>query len=162
MSVSFYPAIEENVAHIITCICEETNFNTVYATRTEAYEAKKNPLLKSNCGDIYCDYLYVKPAVFEPEVNMSNSNANDLLDVLGLAVGEDFSDYCAGSITAEGFLGRVLLAKGVAPVSPARLPEKDGIMVYGGRAEGYVQEKLEQLQEVADWAIANKREIIWS
>lgn len=163
MSVSFYPAIENNVPHIITCICGEWSYNNraEFPDRESAYAVKATGI-KPTCEDIYCEYAYVQPAVAEPEVNMANGNAADLLDVLGLAEGEDFSDYCVGSLKAEDFLGRVLIAKGVAPVSPARLPERDGIMIYGGRQEGYVQEKLDLLQEVAEWAIANKREVVWS
>jgi hypothetical protein len=162
MSVSFYPAIDDSVAHIITCICEETKFDTTYPDRASAYAAKTSGDLKPNCGDAYCEYLYVNPAIAEPEVNMSNSNAYDLMDVLGLIPEEgNFDDVCVGSMKAEDFLGRVVVARGLAPVSPERLPEQDGIMIYAGRREGYVQERLEQLQEVADWAIANKREVVW-
>jgi hypothetical protein len=163
MSVSFYPSSDNTVAHVINCICRETNLGVVYPDYESAWDAKKNSDLKPNCGDIYCDYLYVKPQVEEPEVQMSNSNAVDLLDVLGLIEeGADFSDYCVGSMPAQDFLGRVLVAKAVAPESAERLPESQGNIHYGGREAGYVQAKLERMQEMAEWAIANQRKVIWS
>lgn len=164
MSVSFGPAMDQNVEHIITCICGETNFDIVYATRIEAYNAKVSGAFKATCGDVYCEYLYVQPFINEPEVNMSNSNSVLLLDVLGIQVGEAFEERCGGELDAKDFLGRVLIAEGVSPVDAGR-PEtitKSGItMIDCGRPEGYINEKLDALREVAEWSIANNRSVVW-
>lgn len=114
------------------------------------------------CADPYC-YVDVTPVVVEPEVQVSNVNSVSLLSVLGLGSdsGEDFSDTCLGSLPAEDFLGRVLLASAVAPVSAEVPTFREENMVFGGRVEGYVQGKLDALYDVALFAVENGREVMW-
>ena len=112
------------------------------------------------------------PEAEELEVNMSNSNAAVVCATLGIDLEE--WGWC-GSLPAADFLGRVLIAPAVSPVDagvPAhRLQPGDSAGVFGtvveggptfiecGRREGYTQERLDQLRELADWAIAHNAEI---
>ena len=159
MSVTFSPAMDTAVSHIITCICGEWSNGVVYPSFEMAHMVAKG--MKPACGDVYCDYVSVQPADTEPEVQMSNSNAAGLLEVLGLAVGEDFSDYCCGSLTAEDFLGRVLLAQGLNPADAGSDTITVGNIVDCGRPAGYTYAKLDAMREVADWAISHNRKIVW-
>lgn len=159
MSVTFSPAMDTAVAHVITCICGEWNNGVEYPSFEMAHMVAKG--MKPECGDPYCDYVSVEPAVAEPEVQMSNSNAVGLLDILGIRVGEDFSDRCCGSLSAEDFLGRVLLAQGLNPADAGSDTIAIGNMVDCGRPAGYTDAKLDAMREVAQWALANKREIAW-
>lgn len=115
-----------------------------------------------------------------PEVNVSNINARDLLDVLGIEV---VDGDLWGTLSAEDFEGRVLMALAVAPVSAERLTEeaKAGQVTFGpngvgidpsgeakgatfilcGRPEGYVQERLESLREVAAFAREHGLDVTW-
>lgn len=163
MSVTFSPAMNDNVAWIITCICGDWAYNNRaefpnYASANAAVRGG----IKPACADVYCDYAYVQPAIAEPECQMANGNAVALFDALGLIEEDaDFSDYCCGSLPAKDFLGRVLMAQAVAPVSAEIPTYREGNIITGGRREGYVQERLEQLREVAEWAIKNDREVVW-
>jgi hypothetical protein len=154
MSVTFSPAADLTLPHTVSCYCEVISTHNSYA---EAYAALAHTVV--SCDDPYCSPM-VETAIMEPEVNVSNMNAEALFDVLGIT-GEHFSDYCVGSMSAEDFMGRVLLAQAVAPVSALIPTIIEGNMVHGGRVEGYVQEKLSMLHNVAMFAVENNREICW-
>lgn len=124
------------------------------------------------CTDDWCDVdsLYVV-AVEEdpaPEANFANTNAIHLLQTLGLAptpLTPDADVYC-GTIDAEDFLGRVLIALAVAPVDegiPAHeVPGPGAQFIDCGRRPGYTQEALAHLRDVADFAVARGRKVVWS
>lgn len=107
------------------------------------------------------DVIRPLPAAEELEVNMSNSNAARVCASLGIDL--EAEGWCGG-MPAEDFLGRVLLALAIepedagVPVTVDSAPGR-GTFVDCGRAEGYLQERLGQLRELADWAVANKAEI---
>lgn len=96
-------------------------------------------------------------AFSEDEVNLSNSNASDLLDLLGIQVGEEFEDRCAGRITADDLLGRVLVAQALNPADEG-LPsykldgsEGESVSVWSaGRSAGYFDQRLAQVRELAE------------
>ena len=159
MSVTFSPVMDSTVPHVLVCICGEWSNGVMYPSSEMAHMVAKG--MKPECGDVYCDYVYVEPAVAEPEVQMSNANAVTLLDVLGVQVGEDFSDRCSGSLSAEDFLGRVLIAQGLNPSDAGSDTITDGNAVYCGRAVGYTDAKLDSMRQVAEWAVANERQIVW-
>lgn len=97
------------------------------------------------------------PAADDLSVNMSNSNAFRVCQTLGIDLEEE--GWC-GSLPAEDFLGRVLLALAIEPVDagrPATVDAEPGRATFidCGRPEGYAQERLGQLRELADWAVAN-------
>lgn len=118
------------------------------------------------------DVLMDVPAADELAVNMSNSNAAQVCRTLGIDL-EQWG-WC-GNLPAEDFLGRVLVALAIEPadegVPSHRLLPGDSAGIFGtvqeggpafiecGRREGYTQERLGQLRELADWAVANGAEI---
>ena len=92
----------------------------------------------------------------EAEVNLSNLNASGLLDLLGVQVGEDFSERCCGSMSADDLLGRVLIAQAINPADEG-LPvykmtgaEAGPSIWFGGRSAGYFDERLAQVRELAE------------
>lgn len=107
--------------------------------------------------------------------NCANGNAPGVLEALGLPLGEDGDHY--GDVTAEDFLGRVLLALAITPADPG-IPAtsrdiSDGfgdqpILTAGGRwhdmgrRPGYLQAKLGELHELAAWAAPQGLRIAWA
>lgn len=87
------------------------------------------------------------------EVNISNINAVRVLDALGVQVGEDFSERCCGNISAEDFLGRVLVAQALSGHDEGMpsfvLPSEGALQIQGARPEGYLDEVLGELAELA-------------
>ena len=100
----------------------------------------------------------------ELSVNMANANAAVVLDALGFAEDVAAGDLC-GSVPAQDFLGRVLTGFGLAPTDPGR-PATEDIGEHGarfidcGRAPGYVQDRLGQLQALAEAAVADPQVVI--
>ncbi|MEW1639334.1 hypothetical protein AB0469_35430 [Streptomyces sp. NPDC093801] len=74
-------------------------------------------------------------------VNMANSNAARVLEVLGF-------DELAGDADAEDFLGRVLVALALAPVDAGRPSTAEGNFIDCGRTAGYTQRRLDELREL--------------
>lgn len=101
------------------------------------------------------------PAAEDLAVNMSNTNAYRVCASLGIDL--EAEGWC-GSLPAADFLGRVLIALAVDPVDAGRPATVDAApnratFVDCGRPEGYTQERLGQLRELADWAVAHNAEI---
>lgn len=113
-----------------------------------------------------------------PEVNVANTNAMDVLDALGVDFRfepteeereRDFFGLAGvelvGTLDAGDFMGRVLTALAVAPAS-AEIPMHAAVgapnMIRGYREEGYVQNRLNELHEVAQFAMDHGREVTWS
>lgn len=159
MSVTFSPTMDSTVPHILTCICGEWSNGVVYPSFEMAYMIAQG--MKPECGDIYCNHVYVEAADAEPEVQMSNGNAVTLLDVLGIDMGADFSERCSGVLSAEDFLGRVLIAQGLNPSDAGSDTIQVDNVVACGRPAGYTDAKLEAMREVAEWAIVNNRQVTW-
>lgn len=105
-------------------------------------------------------------------VNMSNGNAALVCATLGIDL--DAEGWC-GSLSAADFLGRVLLALAIAPADEGmpsyELAPGDSAGIFGtvrqggprfiqgARPEGYTQQRLAQLRELAEWAVAHNAEI---
>jgi hypothetical protein len=95
-------------------------------------------------------------------VDFSMSNASLVLDALGL----DPVDM-SGALPADDFLGRVLMAEAVAPHDEG-LPSYDDTQATGptwiecGRREGYLQERLAELRELAEAAKNEGAEVSWA
>lgn len=71
-----------------------------------------------------------------------------------------------GSMPAQDFLGRVLVAQAVNPADagvPARVMPSEGgaTMIDCGRREGYSEDRLGQLHELAEFAVSRGRTIQW-
>lgn len=177
MSVTFYPTLGEVLGWDVTCVCGATYLEA--DQNLLSYDEAKNlvSILRvtglANCEDSDCFTFGIFPSAIHaggegPTVNMSNGNSVAVLEALGLKTDEDdFSDVCCGSLSAEDFKGRVLMALAVAPISPERVTEVTNLptgstIVNCGREEGYLQEKLEQLLEVADFALEAARSVTWA
>jgi hypothetical protein len=115
----------------------------------------------------------------EAEVNLSNSNAQTLLDLLGLRIDQDGDGDWSGSLSVDDLLGRVLIAQAVMPadegmpaykmtgaeagnhsgllagllggVAKAEEEGQAGPSVWSaGRPAGYFDDKLAQVRELAE------------
>jgi hypothetical protein len=111
-------------------------------------------------AEFNADVIMAIPAADDLSVNMSNTNAARVCETLGIDL--DDLGWC-GSLPAADFLGRVLVALAVCPVD-AGIPahELSGTSprwIECGRPEGYLQDRLGQLRELADWAVAHDAEI---
>lgn len=112
----------------------------------------------------------------ELEINVSNYNARHLLGTLGF----DTEELC-GEATGEVFLGAVLIAQGLAPADEgvpsheltadekaadpvlAMLGTSTGMtVIHAGRHEGYTEERLDGLRELAQFAFARDLTVVWS
>lgn len=119
------------------------------------------------CGDEWCaaSGMFIHPIQTDPapDVNVSNHNALHLLDLLGITV-ED-GEPPMGSMSAEDFLGRVLLAQAVNPADagvPATATEGAGsTVIHCGRREGYSEARLGDLHALAEFAVSRGRTIQW-
>ena len=100
----------------------------------------------------------------DPSVNVSNTNAVHLLELLGLR--DDEGPLMCGSVPASDMRGRILLARALAPVDagvPATVTHNDGgPTVYdGGRPVGYASKRFDDLDRVVDFAIDCGADISW-
>ncbi len=112
------------------------------------------------CDDAYCSaFPAMSVAVYAEQVesvNVSNVNARFLLGMLAF----DAADLC-GSVSADEFLGRVLVADGLS-VGDAGVPAiQEGNMVECGRPEGYAEDSLAALRTLANSAKTLGVDIIW-
>ncbi len=115
-------------------------------------------------------------------VDFNNGRAMDILAALGFVPepGGDIWDVMSGELPAPEFLGRVLLALGLAPVDEgcegrvltaaevaadpvlAHLAGPGTTVEVGARRAGYMQERLGELRELAELAIAAGNDIAWA
>lgn len=98
----------------------------------------------------------------ELDVNMSNSNAATVAASLGIDLDPD---WC-GDLPAGDFMGRVLLALAISPADEG-MPSFEHAgpgarMIEGARRAGYLQERLGQLRDLAEWATAHGADVWWS
>jgi hypothetical protein len=173
VSVTFFPAIDPTVPVVWFVECMD---GLRRDRREGSYEemVEELALHAAGCLDEGCreyDGATLATVQTDPEVNVSNANARLLLEALGLPF-EDGS----GSLAADDFLGRVLMALAVAPADPGvpmhrlvpgestifgPVAEFGATFIDCGRREGYLQERLVQLEEVARHAIGVGREVSW-
>ena len=102
---------------------------------------------------------FYEPTFVVDSINLSNSNAVDLLDVLGLST--SFEDGLFGQIQADDLLGRVLIALSIAPQDLGYESAKVGNVIYSGRSENYIQTRLIQLEAIATFAKSTGCDVIW-
>lgn len=161
MSVTFSPAFRTNIPHTLACACGVWTVGVQYDSFEDAWAMAKETL--NGCSDVYCkmEQVYAIPVVSEPEVQMSNGNAITILDVLGIQVGEEFSDRCSGSMSASDMRGRILMAQALNPTDEGSDTITVGNMVDFGRPEGYTDSKLSALIEVVEFAERNNVNITW-
>ena len=148
MSVTFH-AYETPKLFVISCSCGAANAVTPYATYQDAVDARTVGVTPV-CGDDFCAAYPVMVKAEElaaPEVNMSNINAREVITMLGLST----EDLC-GTLQASDLLGRILIAQAVAPRDAGIPATQEGNFVYGGREEGYTDDRLIELLSVAEYA----------
>lgn len=161
MSVTFSPEFVPHMEHKLVCACGAWNSET-YASFDDARNALTVSNVTSECEDVYCyGNVFVEPAGYVPEVQMSNSNASMILDVLGFKVGEDFSERCCGSLDAEDLMGRILISQAVNPEDEGVESFTSGNIIDSGRPFNYTEGKLESLLDVAEYASARCLKICW-
>jgi len=100
-------------------------------------------------------------------VNLANANALRVLETLGLPpTCDEQSCDLVGESDPSAFLGRVLLAQGLAPYDeemPAYQLPGDGATVWqGARHAGYMQEKLRLLEALAAFCVAQGYIVAWA
>lgn len=189
MSVTFSPELGPLTGYTFTCGHEDALTEHRFGTYQDAEEFLRTELDAHGntghlavCGDDYCAasrmFIIGLEAEESPEVNISDVNGCHVLGLLGYECGD-----LSGSDTAEGFLGRVLVALAVNPfdagvpatttvggrivdghgaVALATGPAPTGATVVDcGRRPGYSGDVLERLRGVADWAAERGRPIRW-
>lgn len=164
MSVTFHPAQRDSdiTGWAVACACG-SNQTAALATTPDAV-ANLLPTHTPGCADEWCNGERggVAPvlAIEAPEINVANGNARIILDALGFPDG----DLC-GAATGQDFLGRVLMARAIAPADEGMLAHAvvpGSRMTDCGRRPGYLQDKLDRLQQVAEWAINCDRDVVWA
>lgn len=179
MSVTFSATTGSLKGWDVTCVCgarylQEGDTPMSYETASQLVALKRAQGTGFvDCADEDCfTFGLFTSGVYEgeegPHINMSNINSVAVLEALGIkSAADEFSEVCCGALQAEDFKGRVLMALAVAPTSAERLTEvrtaeSGATMVHCGIEEGYVQHRLEALLEVADFALAQDREVTWN
>lgn len=171
MSVSFTAEMSEIIGYSFTC--GHDNGRTEH--RFGAYKDAESFLvaeLAANggtghlaiCGDEDCQYQRMHIEVLEsdpsPVVNVTKTNAVLLLGLLGL----DSEDN--GPLEPGNFMGRVLMAQAVNPSDagvPATESTEGGVLLINcGRREGYAEDRLADLHELAEFAVRTGRDIYWA
>jgi hypothetical protein len=188
MSVTFHSELGTPTGFRVGCSCED-NRGPVFGTYADAEEFYvRHDLLNATIPEVLvgCDYIgqegYCEmgqcfiTAVYEnpgPEVNVSNGNAIIVLEALGLrprVIESGFGPMPEdpyGSMAAADFLGRVLAAEIMSVGDPGSetetfIEEGCATLINCGRPEGYTDARLAQLREVAEFARAHGKAVVWS
>lgn len=111
----------------------------------------------------------------ELEVNMSNVNAVRVAETLGFRLDPDHDGDLFGAMDATEFMGHVLVGLALAPADEGMPAHElapgdpgrpawagDARWIEGGRHAGYMQDRLEQLRGLAQWAVDNNAKVVWS
>lgn len=162
MSVTF--SVESPIiGWVSTCACGAVRTTTMYETYDAVRVAIDAKIEHPQCQDCeeYGDGPYADAVTLfdeAPEVNMSNTNAGTLLRTLGLY--EEDGDL-TGALPGAEFAAKVTEARVLAP-QDAGVPA----MAYGaiqdcGRRPGYIQDRLNQLQEIANFAWDKGVAVVW-
>lgn len=155
MSVTFATDYTPS-AYAVTCSCG--------AATTEQFESVEDVqfvITSGNapvCGDEFCAAYFpsIKPITDAPELNVSNANAEAILSVLGF----EEIQY-EGTISGDDLMGRILIAQAINPTDAGIPATRDGNFISCGRNEGYIDQRLEQLAEIAAFATKHNLSIYW-
>lgn len=169
MSVTF--AIESIPTGAFQFACHDNEAPAMILLRAATYDAAVQELAAhkescATCGAFGACVQAVMDIDDSFDVNVSQSNASVLLEVLGL-IGEDPSDLY-GAATGEAFLGHVLLALAEdrddsgAGWTTSHQGARGMTFVDCGRRPGYFADVLGRLHELATEAVRLGREIHWS
>lgn len=177
MSVTFHPSQSPVIGYRFECHCGvvAAKFETVEGAYgfLNIYEA--DPYQLDGCTDDLCpsypQIANMYDGAHHEGLNLNNQNAADILRVLGLVEPGQDADiinpevrWC-GELPAADFLGRIMVAQAISPESAEKIgyekPGPGAIMFESGREAGYIQKKLAELAEVADWAAKHERTVCW-
>lgn len=166
MSVTFSTDPGQVVDWLLECGCGHTSrslgtdsYGLACAALVAARVGLGDGVECANCadgwgGDMTITSVWSDPS---PEVNVSNVNATDMLQVLGI----DSSEELCGSLPADDFLGRVLVATAAAPDDMGRPAVTRGNVTLCARPVGYVQDVLDRLRTLAVHAAARGTTVNW-
>ncbi|WP_394622365.1 hypothetical protein JNUCC0626_50380 (plasmid) [Lentzea sp. JNUCC 0626] len=178
MTVTFTAEMGAIVAHVITCTCKDAVAQAPrfgdYADARDAllaipfaldYGSSEHRSVLPGCTEpeLCPDYPLSVHAIEDlerPEVNVSNLNAAHLLYALGYGEPGEL-DELFGDATPEEFRGRVLTALALAPVDAGVPSYQDGNWIEGGRRPAYLQDRLTELLDLADWCAQHARPVQW-
>lgn len=167
MSVTFFIEAIPTGEYVAVCYVPSTGAH-VEVARANSYEAALDGTdnHKNECE--LCDQygIYVHPVmdVEGGEVNLSNTNAIMMFNVLGIEI----DDYdLAGSMSGDKFLGHVLTALATdrddSGISDVVEPNDGGAtMIHCGLPAGYWNDRLNALHDLAQEAARLGRNVIWS
>lgn len=162
MSVTF--SVESPIiGWVSACACGLVRTTTMYETydavRAAIDAGAENPQCWSCDG--YGDGPYASAiSLFDeaPEVNVSNANAGTLLRALGLY--EQGGDL-TGALPGEEFASKVIQARVLTPQDAGVPATQYGLVTDCGRRPGYVQDRLDELQEIANFAWDKGLAVVW-
>lgn len=168
MSVTFEASMGPVVGSKIDCGCPDVTpveFDSYDEAASWLDAWLVSPTLFDGCtNDLCLDYApYISPRTLTDEhsgVNISQFNARVVFEALGIDADSAFTD--GGVMEAEDFLGRVMLAQAAAPVSaeiPAHASVNNPNFINCGRSEGYVQTRLDDLRDLAEFAVEHHRTV---
>lgn len=145
MSVTFSPVINETPVHSLSCaVCggqaSGTWFQVYDLADKHYYECGTTPEITETYSDPNMGV----------QINLSNRNAKEVLDLLGLPSTEEEGLY--GTLSADDMLGRVLIAQGVNQRSGFLPAVVEGNLYDGGRDENYFERVLAEIAEVVQAA----------
>lgn len=165
MSVTFGLTYSETTTNQweVSCSCGSAAHESVFSTRDDAvFAAFVDNSANPSCGDEFCAAFPLTITLQDSsefyEVNVSNLNARAILEVLGFVNDDDL----VGTVSADDFLGRVLVAMMLNPADAGVPVTTDGSVINCGRTEGYMDGILMQLQTLAQYAANENHSISWS
>lgn len=167
MSVTFAPEHRDSdiTGWALECVCGDLSLGE-HPTHEAALAAfvARGGLYGPTCPT--CDAAPTPRAVSVdlPYVNMSSRNAAMILNLLGV---DADTEGWAGSFTPDDLTGRVLIARALTPADagvPSYADAAPGraTWVECGREEGYTEDRLDRIAEVAAWCAAHGREVTWA
>lgn len=162
MSVTF--SVESPIlGWTITCSCGDVRLDGMHETyeaATGALATLKTDLTCSFCADFGDGPRTDAVLLFDdaPSLNVSNANAGTLLRTLGLY---DPEGDLTGALSGKTLASRVMEARVLEPQDAGVPASSIGIVIDCGRREGYIQDRLATLLEVANYAWDKDVEVYW-
>lgn len=162
MSVTFHYQIKDSDLRGFEVYDHESEMSYMYPTYEAACEGWK--VLGASPDSWSLSPRYEIPSSMD--VQMSNDNARDVLDVLGIAVGQPFSEWCSGSIEPTDLIGRCLVALAIAHdpgvSTPGTVGTNGARLLASSRKAGYLHDKCEAILLLAEQAKSDGRLISWT
>lgn len=170
MSVTFQIEALPTGQYNFTCYADFTLPPQV----SKAYDSHEEALAASKAHSQACQECsdgYWASAIYDVNEEMNVSNGNAVLVLSEIGLWDPASQDLCGSMDADDFLGRVLVAlarERDGRAVPAReLPRpmngsgRGPRVIMGGRPENYVHDRLTRLAEIATEAKRLGRCVVW-